>query len=128
MRPGTTYRICCPSIPRCTGPIPLADWPGATHADVYAGTAGCYLLRGRDDDAVAGQLPGPAPKRGDAPGTKYYELPLVIQDRSFNTDGSLFHPASREFFNDFAGPYIGKGDSDIAPIWNPEVFANTMVV
>ena len=103
---------------------------GLTRANVYAGPAGFYLLRGGDDDAVAEQLPGPAPQRGDAPGTKYYEIPLVIQDRSFNTDGSLFYPASRKFFDGFTGPYIGNrdSDSDISPIWNPEVFANTMVV
>jgi bilirubin oxidase len=101
---------------------------GLTRANVYAGPTGFYLLRGGDDDAVAGQLPGPAPKRGDAPGTRYYEIPLVIQDRSFNVDGSLFYPASREFFDGFTGPYSGNSGSDIAPIWNPEVFANTMVV
>ncbi len=101
---------------------------GLTRANVYAGPAGFYLLRGGDDDMEAGKLPGPAPKPGDAPGTKYYEIPLAIQDRSFNADGSLFYPDSREFFDGFTGPYIGDGNSDISPIWNPEVFANTMVV
>jgi FtsP/CotA-like multicopper oxidase with cupredoxin domain len=99
---------------------------GMTRVNVYAGPAGFYLLRGGDDDAVADQLPGPAPARGDRPGTRYYEIPLVIQDRSFNVDGSLFYPDSREFFDGFAGPFIPG--SDMAPIWNPEVFANTMVV
>ena len=42
--------------------------------------------------------PGPAPKPGDAANTRYYEIPLIIQDRSFNSDGSLFFPASRDFF------------------------------
>jgi bilirubin oxidase len=101
---------------------------GLTRANVYAGPVGFYLLREGDGDAVAEQLPRPAPARGDRPGTKYYEIPLVIQDRSFNADGSLFYPDSREFFDSFTGPYIGSGGSDIAPIWNPEVFANTMVV
>ena len=32
---------------------------------------------------------------GDPPGTTYYEIPLAIQDRSFNADGSLFYPDSR---------------------------------
>src|SRR5262245_17687253 len=99
---------------------------GLTRVNVYAGPAGFYLLRGGPDDVAAGLLPGPAPARGDQPGTRYYEIPLVIQDRSFNTDGSLFYPGSREFFDGFTGPYIPG--SDIAPIWNPEVFANTMVV
>lgn len=55
----------------------------------------------------------------------YYEIPVVIQDRSFNTDGSLFYPASRAFFDGFTGPYAPE--SDMAPIWNPEFFANAMV-
>ena len=71
-------------------------------------------------------LPGPAPRVGDPAGTRYYEIPIVIQDRSFNADGSLFYPDTREFFNEFGGPYIP--DSDVPPIWNPEFFANTMVV
>jgi bilirubin oxidase len=56
----------------------------------------------------------------------YYEIPLAIQDRSFNSNGALFYPASRSFFDGFAGPYAPF--SDIAPIWNPEFFGNTMVV
>jgi FtsP/CotA-like multicopper oxidase with cupredoxin domain len=99
---------------------------GMTRANVYAGPAGFYLLRGGPDDNVIGTLPGPAPALGDLPGTKYYEIPIVIQDRSFNADGSLFYPDSREFFDGFAGPYIPS--SDISPIHNPEYFANTMVV
>jgi bilirubin oxidase len=71
-------------------------------------------------------LPGPAPASGDLPGTPYYEIPIAIQDRSFNADGSWFYPDSREFFDAFTGPYIPR--SDISPIWNPEFFGNTMVV
>jgi len=126
-RPGSAV-FQYPNLQRATALWYHDHTLGLTRANVYAGPAGFYLLRGGNDDAVADQLPGPAPKRGDAPGTKYYEIPLVIQDRSFNTDGSLFYPASREFFDGFTGPNIGNGDSDIAPIWNPEVFANTMVV
>ena len=99
---------------------------GMTRLNVYAGPAGFYLLRGGTSDLPAGVLPGPAPKLGDPPGTRYYEIPIVVQDRSFNADGSLFYPPSRAFFDGFAGPYIP--DSDISPIFNPEFFANTMVV
>src|SRR3970282_1853558 len=99
-----------------------------TRLNVYAGPAGFYLMRGGPSDLPAGVLPGPAPQLGDPPGTKYYEIPIAIQDRSFNSDGSLFYPASREFFDGFAGPYIGSESSDISPIWNPEFFGNTMVV
>ncbi len=99
---------------------------GMTRLNVYAGPAGFYLLRGGPDDQVSGRLPGPAPAAGDLPGTKYYEIPIAIQDRSFNSNGSLFYPDSRKFFDGFAGPYIPR--SDISPIWNPEFFGNTMVV
>jgi spore coat protein A len=55
---------------------------GMTRVNVYAGPAGFYLLRGGPDDLPAGVLPGPAPRLGDPPGTRYYEIPLVVQDRS----------------------------------------------
>jgi spore coat protein A len=99
---------------------------GMTRLNVYAGPAGFYLLRGGASDLPAGVLPGPAPALGDPPGTRYYEIPIVVQDRSFNADGSLFYPSSRAFFDGFTGPYIPG--SDISPIFNPEFFANTMVV
>lgn len=99
---------------------------GMTRANVYAGPAGFYLLRGGANDLPPGVLPGPAPARGDPPGTRYFEIPLAIQDRSFNADGSLFYPDSRAFFDGFTGPYVP--DSDVSPIWNPEVFGNAMLV
>lgn len=99
---------------------------GMTRLNVYAGPAGFYLLRDGPDDKVLGTLPEPAPALGDPPATRYYEIPIVIQDRAFNADGSLFYPDSREFFDGFAGPYIPG--SDISPIWNPEFFGNAMVV
>lgn len=99
---------------------------GITRLNVYAGPAGFYLLRGGSSDLPEGVLPGPAPSAGDPPGTNYYEIPLAIQDRSFNRNGSLFYPDSRAFFDGFTGPYIPE--SDISPILNPEFFANTMVV
>jgi bilirubin oxidase len=87
-----------------------------------------YLLRGGSSDIAPGTLPGPAPKLGDAAGTRYYEIPLVIQDRSFNADGWLFFPDSRDFFGDVTpgGPYIPT--TDVSPMWNPEFFGNTIVV
>jgi len=107
---------------------------GMTRVNVQAGPAGFYLLRGGPTDKVGGKLPGPAPALGDPPGKKYYEIPIAIQDRSFNTDGSIFFPDSRAFFDGFAGPYLPDPalvtglPSDISPIWNPEYFGNTMVV
>jgi FtsP/CotA-like multicopper oxidase with cupredoxin domain len=90
---------------------------GMTRTNVYAGLAGFYLHR----DAYEASLNLPGPYGA-------YELPIVIQDRSFNADGSLFYPASRAFFDGFAGPYIPTPGSDVSPLWNPEFFGNTMVV
>ena len=99
---------------------------GMTRLNVYAGPAGFYLLRGGPSDGVVGTLPGPAPAHGDPAGMSYYEIPIAIQDRTFNTDGSLFYPDSREYFDGIAGPYIPE--TDISPSWNPEFFGTTMVV
>jgi spore coat protein A len=105
---------------------------GMTRLNVYAGPAGFYLIRGGPDDVVLDKrdgtaiLPGPAPIVGDDPLGEYGEIPIVIQDRSFNEDGSLFYPDTRAFFDGFPGPYIP--DTPVSPIWNPEFFGNTMVV
>jgi bilirubin oxidase len=99
---------------------------GMTRNNVYAGPAGFYLIRGGPGDIPGSRLPGPAPAAGDRAGADYYEIPIAIQDRCFNPDGSLFYPGSRAFFDEFGGPYIPN--SDISPIWNPEFFGNTIVV
>jgi spore coat protein A, manganese oxidase len=97
-----------------------------TRLNVYAGPAGFYLLRGEPSDLPTGVPPWPAPKLGDLPGTKYYEIPIAVQDRSFNANRSLFYPSTREFLDGFGGPYIPG--SDVSPLWNPEFFGNTMAV
>jgi FtsP/CotA-like multicopper oxidase with cupredoxin domain len=110
---------------------------GMTRLNVYAGPAGFYIIRhGPDgDDAVLDSrtgttavLPGPAPREGDSfPSNKtYYEIPIAIQDRAFNSDGSLFYPDTRAFFDEYIGPYLPK--TDLSPIWNPEFFGNTIMV
>ncbi len=111
---------------------------GMTRLNVYAGPAGFYLLRGGPDEMPPETLPGPPPALGDLPGTRYYEIPIAIQDRSFNNDGSLFYPDGRAFFEGLERdqlqiPFIPSpacdGEvSDVSPIWNPEFFGNTMVV
>jgi spore coat protein A, manganese oxidase len=51
---------------------------GITELSVYAGMAGFYLLSGGPYDLPAGLLPsGP------------FEVPMALQDRAFNPDGSL---------------------------------------
>jgi FtsP/CotA-like multicopper oxidase with cupredoxin domain len=125
---------------------------GMTRLNVYAGPAGFWLIRGgMYDGAVNGLtgqpavLPGPAPVAGEPvldlniPGNpvrnKIREIPIVIQDRSFNTDGSLFYPDNRAFFEGLNlppfEPYLDipfVPNSDMAPYWNPEAFFNVMVV
>ncbi|HXW09240.1 MAG TPA: hypothetical protein VD737_01375, partial [Steroidobacteraceae bacterium] len=91
---------------------------GLTRLNVYAGPAGFFIVRGgpAGDSAVLdvrsgteATLPGPAPKPGEGfPARRtYYEIPVAIQDRSFNVDGSLFYPDSRRFFDDLVGPHVG---------------------
>jgi len=116
---------------------------GMTRLNVYAGPAGFYIIRGgpAGDGAVLDArsglpavLPGPAPRDGDKfpPNKTYYEIPIAIQDRSFNGNGSLFYPDTRAFFDDIAGPYLGTdamgGHGGFAPLWNPEFFGNTIMV
>ena len=58
---------------------------GREHApNVYAGLAGAYLIR---DDQDTGEADNPL---GLPAGP--YEIPLVLQDKTFNDDGSMFYP------------------------------------
>jgi spore coat protein A len=54
---------------------------GTTRLNVYMGLAGFYLVRSPEEAALG--LPSGA-----------YEIPLAIQDRSFNVDGSLKYPST----------------------------------
>jgi FtsP/CotA-like multicopper oxidase with cupredoxin domain len=126
---------------------------GMTRNNVYAGPAGFWLLRGRNgevgdtskgpNDASDwdGMLPGPAPVAnqgvldlnvpGSAARNAIREIPIAIQDRSFNKNGQLFYPSNRAFFEglepkDLKIPFAPE--SDVLPIWNPEAFFNVMVV
>jgi hypothetical protein len=141
---GHLLRLLPPAVParRRVAPrqrgVPVPERPAGRDAVVprpHAGHDPAQRLRRpgrllpaapRPGDLPTGVLPGPAPRLGDPPGTRYHEIPLAIQDRSFDSDGSLFYPDTRAFFDGFPGPYIPG--SDVAPIWNPEFFANTMVV
>jgi spore coat protein A, manganese oxidase len=115
---------------------------GMTRLNVYAGAAGFYNVRGgpagdlQVRDTRTGHtaaLPGPAPSALDQflGDRAHHEIALAIQDRSFKEDGSLFYPDTRAFFDGITGPFIGDPDNpaaDIAPIWNPEFFGNTIMV
>jgi spore coat protein A, manganese oxidase len=74
---------------------------GVTRLNVYAGLAGFYLIRDAVEDSL--NLPsGP------------FEIPLVIQDRMFDTSGQWFYP--------------DKGVTRFHPIWVPNVFGNIALV
>jgi FtsP/CotA-like multicopper oxidase with cupredoxin domain len=108
---------------------------GMTRLNVYAGPAGYWLIRGGPHDTDLGYV---APGVGDSPLGEYTEIPIAIQDRSFNVDGSLFYPDNRAFFEGLDPaqlqiPFIPDEacdglPSDVSPIWNPEFFGNMMVV
>jgi FtsP/CotA-like multicopper oxidase with cupredoxin domain len=126
---------------------------GMTRLNVYAAGAGFWMIRDGSDaetGLLAGVLPGPAPKAGDTaaalntPGNSVRnairEIPIAIQPKSFNANGSQFYPADRAFFEGLGTgstfgedtgvniPFLPQNTSDISPVWNPEAFFNTMVV
>lgn len=79
---------------------------GVTRLNVMMGLAGFYILR---DTANPFDYPGPLITNSK------YEIPIAIQDRSFNTDGSFNFPV--------------QGDNpEIHPYWQPEFFGNTIMV
>lgn len=70
---------------------------GITRLNIYAGLAGFFLVE--DDRDTSLSLP-----RGE------FDIPLMLQDRTFNKDGSLFYPVAlngarpvwvQEFFGDY---------------------------
>ena len=87
-----------------------------TRLNVYAGPAGFFLVRGgpegdkavRDSRTNTTAAARPRPNENDMfpPNKTYFEIPIAVQDRSFNTNGSLFYPNTRAFFDGYAGPYI----------------------
>jgi spore coat protein A len=77
---------------------------GATRLNVFAGLAAAYIVR---DEFDTGDEPNPIGIPGGA-----YEIPLVVQDRQFNADGTFSYPRS-----------------DIAGVtWIGEYFGDTMLV
>lgn len=77
---------------------------GITRLNVYAGLVGFYLIR----DFLEERLNLPKDE---------YEIPILIQDKSFNKDGSLFYP-------DNATPPVDYPD----PCTPSFFFGNTIVV
>jgi spore coat protein A, manganese oxidase len=73
---------------------------GITRLNVYAGLAGFYFIRDEQEDAL--NLPSGA-----------YEIPLMLQDRLFLSDGSLLYPAAL---------------NGTHPVWIQEFFGNNVCV
>ncbi len=81
---------------------------GITRINVMSGLAGFYLLRDTWEFTAGANGKRPLPFDN-------YEYPIVIQDRSFNNDGSMWFPR------------IGL-DPSAHPYWQPEFFGNTIMV
>jgi spore coat protein A, manganese oxidase len=96
---GTTYQY--PNDQQATSLWYHDHALGITRLNVYAGLAGFYLIR----DDVEDTLGLPSGK---------YEIPLLIQDRTFNADGSLFYPTD--------------GVTAYHTVWSPEYFGDVAVV
>jgi spore coat protein A, manganese oxidase len=72
---------------------------GATRLNVFAGLAAGYIIRDQYD---TGMEPNPVGIPGGA-----YEIPLVIQDRQFNADGTMLYPRSDISGVTWIGEYFG---------------------
>jgi spore coat protein A len=81
---------------------------GATRFKPYLGLAAAYLIFDKVDNGTT--ING----RKVPTGYGKYHLPLVIQDKQFNADGTLFYPT--------------EGISLVHPIWVPEFFGDTPVI
>jgi spore coat protein A len=80
---------------------------GITRLNVYAGLGGGhYHIRDDHEDSLG--LP-----------SGRYEIPLTIQDRFFNRDGSLLYPVEDNG---------GDPDPRVPPVWIPEFFGDTVLV
>jgi spore coat protein A len=79
---------------------------GVTRLQPYLGLAAGYLMF---DDVDNGKT-----INGQKVPTGPYHLPIVLQDKTFNDDGTLWYPT--------------RGISEIHPIWVPEFFGDTPVI
>ncbi|MDQ0664782.1 spore coat protein A [Arthrobacter ulcerisalmonis] len=87
---------------------------GITRLNVYAGLAGGYLLRDTPGPGGTGIDTGDGTHLPPPP----YEVPLVIQDRMFNPDGSFAYPPNPDL----------KGPDGRPRPWAPEFFGDVATV
>jgi spore coat protein A len=95
-RPGSTQSVRYPNEQAASLLWYHDHYMGDTRMNVVAGLAAGYLLRDSFDTGKNALLPGPIGR---------YELPIVVQDRQFNADGSLLYPVEGPDSN---GPWIGE--------------------
>ncbi len=93
---GSTQSVAYPNEQPATLLWYHDHYEGDTRMNVVAGLAAGYLLRDSFDTGSNPLFPGPIGR---------YELPLVVQDRQFNADGSLLYPVEDADSN---GPWIGE--------------------
>jgi FtsP/CotA-like multicopper oxidase with cupredoxin domain len=99
-RPGGTYQYHYTNDQQATTLWYHDHALGITRLNVYAGLAAFYLLR---DELDTGRSDNPL----GLPSGRY-EIPIVIQDKMFNEDGTLAYPTGEitlwapEFFGDVA--------------------------
>jgi spore coat protein A len=79
---------------------------GNTRTNVYAGLAGAYLIRDEFDTGETGNPLGLP--------TAPYEVPLVLQDKILNRDGTMFYPS--------------QGVTSYHPVWVPEFFGDVAII
>ena len=82
---------------------------GITRINVYAGIAGAYLLLEQDSNSPTGFTWPIDPTR---------IVPIVIQDRMFDTNGQLYFPAGPPFSPNF----------NVHPFWVPEFEGDVICV
>jgi spore coat protein A len=95
-RPGSTQSVIYPNEQPAALSWYHDHYVGDTRMNVVAGLAAGYLIRDGFDSGSNPLLPGPIGR---------YELPIVVQDRQFNSDGSLLYPVEDPDSN---GPWIGE--------------------
>jgi FtsP/CotA-like multicopper oxidase with cupredoxin domain len=99
---GTTFEYF-------NGQLPTMLWYhdhalGLTRLNLAAGLEGMFIIRDTQHDNIAPLLPS-----GE------FEVPLMLTDRAFNTDGSI--------------QFTTVGDNpDLHPYWDPEYFGNVIMV
>ncbi len=91
------------------GQLPTMLWYhdhalGMTRLNLAAGLEGMYIIRDPQNDKIAPLLPSGA-----------FEVPLMLTDRAFNSDGSIH--------------FTSVGDNpDSHPYWDPEYFGDEIMV